>query len=213
MMGLNGPPVPMKTRSQLEVEVSPVQCSQRWENLGFIFPRHWPARGPPGISWIKPLARELQAKSSVLIDASVTASRWFYQLVEFVFWESSFPGMKQTQSLIIHHLSSVWERWYDLFTCNEAWPYRSRDFLKRGMCQLTDLSHEWNHKQIFSSPPSSLPPHHFFSDHLRDMLPLPGRLQVAYLGVNSETSNYKGHPDNWPVFQSICPLCCCQIPS
>lgn len=156
IMGQNGPPVPMKTSSQLEVEVSTAQSSQRWENLGFHFPRHWPARGPPGVWWIKPLARELRAKSSVLIDARITASRWFYQLVEFIFRESSFPGMKQTQSIIIHHLSSVWERWYDLFTCNEAWPYCSRDFLKRGMCQLTNLSHEWNHKQIFSSPP--IPP-------------------------------------------------------
>lgn len=48
--------------------------------------------------------------------------------------------MKQTQSVIAHHLSSVWERLYDLFTCNEAWPYFSRGFLKRRMCQLADLS-------------------------------------------------------------------------
>lgn len=48
--------------------------------------------------------------------------------------------MKQTQSIIAHHLSSVWERLYDLFTCNEAWPYFSRGFLKRGMCQLAALS-------------------------------------------------------------------------
>lgn len=48
--------------------------------------------------------------------------------------------MKPTQSVLAHHLSSVWERLYDLFTCNESWPYFSRGFLKRRMCQLADLS-------------------------------------------------------------------------
>lgn len=98
----------------------------------------------------------------------------------------------------------IWERWCDLFTCNEAWPCFSRDFLKRGMCQLTDLSPWMKPQANFLFSPSSLPPSHFFSDHLCLMFPLPDPLQVAYLWVNSETSNYKGHPDNWPVFQGIC---------
>lgn len=113
-----------------------------------------------------------------------------------IWWNLHFESPRslawsKLKSIETHHLSSVGEGLCDLFTGNEAGPYFSGGFLKRGMCQLPDLS-PWMKPQANSlSPPSSLLPSCFFSGHLCVMLPLPDPLQVAYLWVNSETSNLK----------------------
>lgn len=161
VMGIDGPVVLIHgNRQPRQAEVRTAPCSQRQENLRFHFSSQRPRRGPhQGVmdettAW----PGSFGPGSLFLLKRASQPFCGFYQLVEFVFGGSSSPGMKQSPSDFAHHLSSVGERWYDLFTCNEAWPYFSRDFLKGGMCQLTDLSPRMKPQQIFSSPPASLPP-------------------------------------------------------